>query len=123
MAQNSIRLQQLISFYPYHSLHSSIQQVSISIFCTRLRHWGHNERKVTVKSFSCVQLFMTPLTGAHQAPLSVEFSRQEYWSRLPFLSPGDLPNPGIKPGSPTLQADTLPSESIVNKIFIAFLSK
>jgi len=41
----------------------------------------------------------------HQAPLSVEFSRQEYWGGLPFLSPGDLPNPGIKPGSPALQAD------------------
>ena len=47
---------------------------------------------------------------AHQAPLSMGFSRQEYWSELPFPSPGDLPNPGIKPGSPALQADTLPSE-------------
>ena len=45
-----------------------------------------------------------------QAPLSREFSRQEYWSGLPFPSPGDLPNPGIQPGSPTLQPDTLPSE-------------
>ena len=47
---------------------------------------------------------------AHQAPLSVEFSRQEYWSGLPCPSPGDLPDPGIKPGSPALQADSLPSE-------------
>ena len=47
---------------------------------------------------------------AHQAPLSTEFSRQEYWRGLPFLSPGDLPDPGIKPRSPTLQADSLPSE-------------
>ena len=45
-----------------------------------------------------------------QAPLSMEFSRQEYWSCLPFPSPGDLPNPGIKPGSPALQADALLSE-------------
>ena len=45
-----------------------------------------------------------------QAPLSMEFSRQEYWSRLPFPSPGDLPNPGIEAGSPPLQADTLLSE-------------
>ena len=44
------------------------------------------------------------------APLSVEFSRQEYWSRLPLSSPGDFPNPGIEPGSPALQADSLPSE-------------
>ena len=42
--------------------------------------------------------------------LSMEFSRQEYWSGLPFLSPGDLPDPGIKPGSLALQADSLPSE-------------
>ena len=51
-----------------------------------------------------------PWTVAHQALLSMEFSRQEYWSGLPSPSPGDLPNPGIKPGSPTLQADSLPSE-------------
>ena len=47
---------------------------------------------------------------AHQAPLSTEFSRQEYWSGLPFPTPGDLPDPGIKPGSPALQADSLLSE-------------
>ena len=48
---------------------------------------------------------MTPWTVAYQAPQSVEFSRQEYWSGLPFPSPGDLPDPGIKPGFPALQAD------------------
>ena len=53
---------------------------------------------------------MTPWTIAHQTPLSVEFSRQEYWSGLPFPSPGDLPNPGIKPRSPALQVDSLLSE-------------
>ena len=53
---------------------------------------------------------MIPWTVAQQAPLSVELSRQEYWSGLPFPSPGDLSNPGIKPGSPALQADSLPSE-------------
>ena len=47
---------------------------------------------------------------AHQAPPSMEFSRQEYWSGLPFPSPGDLPDLGIKPGSPPLQTDALPSE-------------
>ena len=45
-----------------------------------------------------------------QAPLSMGFSRQEYWSGLPFPSPGDLPDPGIEPGSPALQADDLPTE-------------
>ena len=63
-----------------------------------------------VKSFSRVCLFATPWTIAYQAPLSMGFSRQEYWSGLPFPSPGDLPDPGIKPRSPALQADTLPSE-------------
>jgi len=66
--------------------------------------------KVKVKSFSHVRLFATPWTVAYQAPPSMGFSRQEYWSGLPLPSPGDLPNPGIKPGSPTLQADALPSE-------------
>ena len=63
-----------------------------------------------MKSLSHVQLFATPWTAAHQAPLSLEFSRQEYWSGLPFPSPGDLPDPGIEPGSPAPQADSLPSE-------------
>ena len=63
-----------------------------------------------VKSLSRVQLFATPWTVAYQAPLSMGFSRQEYWSGLPFPSPGDLPDPGIEPRSPTLYADTLPSE-------------
>ena len=49
-------------------------------------------------------------SAAYQAHLSMEFSRQEYWSRLPLPSPGDLPDPGIEPGSPALQADSLPSE-------------
>ena len=48
-------------------------------------------------SLSCVQLFVTPWTVTHQVPLSMEFSRQEYWSWLPFATPGDLPNSGIKP--------------------------
>ena len=63
-----------------------------------------------VKSLSHVRLFVTPWTVAHQAPLSMGFSRQEYWRRLPFPSPGDLPDQGIEPGSPALQADALPSE-------------
>ena len=67
-------------------------------------------KKIKVKSFSLVQLFATPWTVAHQTPLSMEFFRQEYWSGLPFPSPGHLPDPGIKPRSPALQADALPSE-------------
>ena len=62
------------------------------------------------QSLSHVQLLVTPWTIAHQAPLSMRFSRQEYWSGLPFPSLGDLPNPGIKPRSPALQADSFPTE-------------
>ena len=58
---------------------------------------------------SCPTL-ATPWTVARQAPLSMGFSRQEYWSGLPFPSPGDLPDPGIKPRSPALPADSLPIE-------------
>ena len=88
--------------------------------------WGHKELdtteqlstahvdickvKVKVKSLRCVRLFATPWTVAYQAPLSLGFSRQQYWSGLPFPSPGDLPNPGIKPRSPALQTDGLLSE-------------
>ena len=66
--------------------------------------------KVKVKLLSRVRLFATPWTVAYQAPPSMEFSRQEYWSVLPFPSQGDLPNPGTEPGSPEMQAYTLLSE-------------
>ena len=66
--------------------------------------------KVKVKSLSRVQLFETSWTVALQAPPSVGFSRQEYSSGLPVPSPGDLPDPGIEPRSPELQADALTSE-------------
>ena len=65
---------------------------------------------VKVKLLSRIRLFVTPWTAAYQAPLSMGFSRLEYWSGLPFPSPGDLPDPGIEPGSPALQADALTSE-------------
>ena len=60
--------------------------------------------------FSCVPLFVRLCTVAHQAPLFMGFSRKEYWSRLPCPPPGYLPKPGIKPGSPVLQADSSPTE-------------
>ena len=71
---------------------------------------NYKKERKKVKSLSRVRLFVTPWTVAYQAPPSMGFSRQEYWSGLPFPPPGDLPNPGIKPRSPTLQADSLPSE-------------
>ena len=72
--------------------------------------------KTTVRyHFIIVQLFATLWTVAYQAPLSMGFSRQEYWSGLPFPSPGDLPNAGIKPGSSALQADTLTSDTLTSE--------
>ena len=67
--------------------------------------WNHhsvfvNRLWVCASVLSPVRLYVTSWTAAHQAPMSVEFSRQEYWSGLPFSFPGDLPNPGIKPTSP-----------------------
>ena len=66
----------------------------------QLRPWGCRGARAS-------RSVVTPWTGAHQAPLSVGFSRQEYWSGLPCPSPGDLPDPGIKPQSPAFQADSL----------------
>ena len=78
-----------------------------------LLHWQVNSWPL---SYQCVcsvlsDSFATPRTIAHEVPLSMEFSRQEYCSGLPLPSPGDLPHPGIEPGSPVLQADSLPPES------------
>ena len=68
------------------------------------------EMKVKVKLHSHFWLFATLRTVDYQVSPSMGFSRPEYWSELPFPSPGDLPHIGIKPGSPALQADALPSE-------------
>ena len=74
------------------------------------RNINRSKYIVKVKLLSRVRLFATPWTVACQAPLSMGFSRQEYWSGLPFPSPGDLLNPEIEPGSPAFQADALTSE-------------
>ena len=66
--------------------------------------------RVYVQLLSHIQLFVAPWTVARQAPLSMGFSRQVYWSGQPLPSPGDLPDPGIESGSPASQADSLPSE-------------
>ena len=68
------------------------------------------------------RFFEAPWTEAPYALLSMGFSRQEYWSGLPFLSPGDLPDPGVEPGSPALQADSLlPEPPGKNMAVITFL--
>ena len=83
---------------------NSIQSAKTRQGADWLRSWTsycHKERK-KVKSLSCVWLFVIPCTVAYQVPPFMGFSRQEYWSGLSFPSPGDLPDPGIEPGSPTL---------------------
>ena len=75
---------------------------------THLQSCPRKEKKV--KLFSRVQLFATPWSVAYQAPPSMGFSRQEYWSGLPFPSPGDLPDPGMEPRSPAFHAEALTSE-------------
>ena len=92
-----------------------IKHLLCLLHCQRISYCWAIRKVLTVvwsevKSLSHVQLFGTPWTVVHQVPLSMGFSRQEYWSGLPFPSPGDLPNPGIEPGSPALQADALPPE-------------
>ena len=72
--------------------------------------WCHAWQRAMRHTLSHVWLRVTPWAVARQAPLSMEFSRQEYWNGLFCPSLGELPNPGIKPGSPALQADCLPSE-------------
>ena len=71
--------------------------------------------KVKMKSLSRVRLFATPWTGVCQASLSMEFSRQEYWNGLPCPSPADFLDPGIKLGSPVLQAESLPTAAAAAK--------
>ena len=71
---------------------------------------AERKKEKKVKSLSRVRLFGTPRTVACLAPPSMGFSRREYWSRVPLPSPRDLPDPGVRPGSPALQADALPSE-------------
>ena len=78
--------------------------------CSDLSYWLGFPGGPKVKSLSCFWIFVTPWSVVYQAPLSMGFSRQEYWSGLPFPSPGDLPNLGIEPRSPALLADALLSE-------------
>ena len=73
-----------------------------------------------VKSLSCVRLFVTLWTVTYQVTLTIGFSRQECWSGLPFPSPGYLPDPGIEPRSPALQADALPSETQKKPFFFFY---
>ena len=92
-----------IKYFCNITLNILISSLYFTIFCLTSLPVGVSE------SLSRVQLFATPWTVAHLAPLSMEFW-QDYWNRLPFPSPEDLPNPGIEPGSSVLQADSLSYE-------------
>ena len=101
----------LKSLLQHHSSKASILCHSAFAMIVQLSHpYMTTGNHLSQTSLSRVRLFATPWTVAHQAPPSMEFSRQEYWSGLPFPSPGDLPDPGIEPGSPALQAEALLSE-------------
>ena len=80
---------------------------------------GNHKTIIAILSLSHVQLFVTPWTVAQQPPLSMGFSRQEYRSGLPCPLPGDLPNPGMEPRSPTLRAYSLPSEPPVSEVCVS----
>ena len=110
----SIIYSHMCSLYSTTFLNSISNCRNISFFVNYLgfffRFFSIMKVKVKVKSLSRVRLFVSPWTVAHQASWSMGSSRQEYWSGLPFPSPGDLPDPGIEQRSPTLQADALTSE-------------
>ena len=104
-------------YYTVHGVAKSQTQLSGFHFMLHWRQWTNLAKflKSFVSFLSCVcvshvWLFVTPWTSACQTLLSMEFSRQKYWNGLPCPPPGDLPDPGIKPGSPALQAYSLPAE-------------
>ena len=90
-----------------------MSQKNFDWFLKECKNKTTSPAKVKVKSLSRVRLFATPWTVAYEAPPSMGFSRQEYWSGLPFPSPGDLPDAGIEPRSPALEADSLTLKAIL----------
>ena len=95
---------------PLLCLTPHIQSISKSSSCTFKIRTDSHRFSLCVLVTQSSRLFATPWTAAHQASLSMRFSRQAYWSGLPFPSPGDIPDPGIKPGSRALQSNSLPAE-------------
>ena len=112
-----------------HYYHSTLNQCTLLfkfvIFCWQMELKSTFTCLLTIHcesvNRSVVSNSETPWTIACQAPLSMEFSRWDYWGELPFPSPEDLPNPGIKPGYPTLQADSLLSEAAGKLLWLAYV--
>ena len=111
MAESEEELKSLLMIVKMESENVGLK---LNIQKTKIMAYSSTVQFSSVQLLSRVQLFATPWTVAHQDPPSVGFSRQEYWSGLPFPSLGDLPDPGIKPGFPTFQADTLSSVPLGN---------
>ena len=97
-----------------NSLNSNYVKVQLHLLCGL--SFAYNNSEPDVKSLSRVRLFVTPVDCSLPGSSSTGFSRQGYWSGLPFPSPRIFPDPGIEPGSPALQADALPSEPPGNPI-------
>ena len=113
------RLAKDVFYWGVTSADSSVTRYQFIFFSWQLGK-QHNLSSIMKWKWKCsllsrVRLFVTTWIVAHQAPLSLGFSRLEYSSGLPFPSPGDLPTPGIKPGSPALQADSLSSEPPIKR--------
>ena len=100
LLKNIKQWEEKCNMFAYGVQYVSCSQLFLGMYCRNEKKLFISyalKMKVKVKSFSCVWLFATPWTVAYQAPPSMGFSRQQYWSGLPFPSPGDLPNPGIEP--------------------------
>ena len=114
--------------YIYICVHAHIFYIYMLNIYTQIHTQTHTHTHISahvccvLSRFSCVQLFSTPWTVAHQAPLSMGFSRQPYWSRMPVPVPGDPGNPGMEPRFPALKADSLLSEP-PGKLLLLTVSK
>ena len=106
----SMPFSQIITLSPSPTESKRLFYISVFLLLSHIQGYHYHLSKFHIYVLSCVWLFVTPWTIAYQAPPSIGFSRQGYWSGLPFPSPGDLPDPGIEPGSPVFQADVLTSE-------------
>ena len=108
---SSLRIQSSRPFHDSWNLFEGTPDIPKThlMWCSQWVSWEYKTERES-GSYSVVSDSATLWTIAHQAPLSLGFPRQEYWSGLLFPSPGDLSDPGIKPGSPAMQANSLPSE-------------
>ena len=119
VSEGGLESQAMQKFLPSFARHGLLHE-NIFLSSHLLINFWSLMIKSESESVSRVRLFATPLTRGHQAPLSMRFTRQEYWSWLPFPSPGDLPDPGIERGSPALQAHSLLSEPQGSRLMIKF---